>query len=70
MKRFPLYFVALLSYLYASVSFANEIKINFASVNINDARKQAGSEGKLLFIGFHGVALANGWTKLLSKTRR
>ena len=55
MKRFPLFFVALLSYLYATVSFANEIKINFASVNINDARKQAGSEGKLLFIDFHAA---------------
>ncbi len=55
MKRFPLYFVAVLSYLSATVSFANDIKINFASVNINDARKQAGSEGKLLFIDFHAA---------------
>lgn len=53
MKRFPIYFFALLSFLTITATYANDIKINFASVNINDARKQAGSEGKLIFIDFH-----------------
>jgi thioredoxin 1 len=53
MERFPIYFFVLLSFFTIKVSYANDIKINFASVNINDARKQAGSEGKLIFIDFH-----------------
>lgn len=55
MKRFPLYFFLLLSSISTVISFASNIKINFASVNINDARKKAGQEGKLLFIGFHAA---------------
>ena len=34
---------------------ANDVKINFATFNINEARKKAGEEGKLLFIDFHAV---------------
>lgn len=55
MKSFPFCFVAVLSFLSITMTFANDIKINFASANINDARKQAGIEGKLLFIDFHAT---------------
>jgi len=55
MKKFQLYLIVTLVQLIFSMSYANDIKINFASVNINDARKQAGSEGKLLFIDFYAA---------------
>lgn len=53
MYRFKVYF-SILSVLCLSGSLlANEIKINFTSVNFNDARNIAGKEGKLIFVDFY-----------------
>jgi thioredoxin 1 len=53
MYRFKVYFSILMMMCFTVTLIANEVKINFTSININDARKIASQEGKLIFIDFH-----------------
>lgn len=55
MKRVYYSLVILLSVLFSTITSATDITVNFASVNINEAKKKAGAEGKLLFIDFHAA---------------
>ncbi len=49
MIHFPLVLLLILG----SKLSATDIRINFSNESISNARKKAGEEGKLLFIGFH-----------------
>lgn len=53
MYRLKVYF-SILSFLFVFGALkANEIKINFSSINFNDAKQIANKEGKLIFVDFY-----------------
>ncbi|MBK9733655.1 MAG: thioredoxin family protein [Saprospiraceae bacterium] len=53
MKRFFSLLSVTILIAIGNKSNAEDIYVNFSNANINEARKKAGEEGKLLFIDFH-----------------
>ena len=43
----------MLAFWLTSASYATDITVNFTNISIEEARKKAGAEGKLLFVDFH-----------------
>lgn len=46
-------FLLLLTLSFSSFIKASDIAVNFTNISIDEARKKAGAEGKLLFVDFH-----------------
>jgi thiol-disulfide isomerase/thioredoxin len=53
MRNFVKYLPVFLACILISNVQASDIRINFSSSSIEDARKKAGEEGKLIFVNFH-----------------
>ena len=53
MYRIKVYYSLAMILLLSGTMLAGDIKINFSTSNINDARKLASQEGKLIFVDFY-----------------